>query len=498
MLIKIQRTSFSGILNIFKAYLFSFSMKWSTQTYKVVAIISLGILLYVQYRLIYNTYELKDNQYNLEEKKLINEAYSQSIRNDKVFPGGQKIIDSLLYPYMASLEDLYFHNVTAFESRKKEITDRIFRTLQRLSNMDSVFNRIIKNNRLEKNIKYLLTIENMSVTFDGKNYITLFKKGEQLASFPNTEKGVVIGGSLARADKQNQVTFLSVTAPSAHSYLVSFSLYADKDNRILSILKAMFPTFLLSLFSIGFVVGIYYFTYRNWLKQKKLADMKSDFLNSITHEFNTPISTIMVANKSLQNENVIVNPANIFPLTEIIKRQAQRLQTLINQALDITSMNKATIEKEKYELHQLLKEIVEDYKLKITDNVTVTLLQSTSRIYISLNHFLFTTMLYNMFDNAIKYNTAENKEIRIFTETEGQFLIIHIQDNGIGMDETQTKQIFDKFYRGKNVLRAPGLGLGLFYVKQTLEAHGWQLKLTSEKGVGSKFCIFIPYQNQLI
>src|SRR5690606_31566663 len=138
-------------------------------------------------------------------------------------------------------------------------------------------------------------------------------------------------------------------------------------------------TFVLALFAIGCVVSIYYVTYRNWLRQKKLAEMKSDFVNSITHEFNTPLSTIIVANKNMQNENILANAENIKPLTKIIERQSFRLQKLFDQVMDITTMDDSTLQKEPYELNQLLNEIITDYNVKLSVQNTAIILNAASR-----------------------------------------------------------------------------------------------------------------------
>lgn len=471
-------------------------MNLSAKTHKIIALLSLCILLYVQYRLIFNTYELRNSQYELKERQIINEAYSKSIRNDKVFPGGQKVIDSFIYKDMRILESLYSSSKSAFEVEKDKICDSLFSKLRLLSTMDSVFTYIKLNNNLESNLEYALLVEGLNITFDGTTYIPLYNAQEKINPRINrsiqTENGILIDGNLANVYRQNRVTYLSVSTPSDHSYQIAFSLHVDKDNRTSTILKSMFPTLLLSLSSIFCVICIYYFTYRNWLKQKKLVDMKSDFLNSITHEFNTPISTILVANKSLQNREISNNITNIDSLTEVIKRQAQRLQTLINQALDISKMNKETMETESHDLNFLLEQIIGDYRLKIPQDAHIQFSPFKAPCQITLNKFHFTTMLYNIFDNAIKYNVGQDKQIFVQTILSEGNVIIEIKDNGIGMSEDLTKFIFDKFYRGKNELRTPGLGLGLYYVKQALEAHNWKLFLESELSKGSKFCVFIP------
>ena len=462
-----------------------------------IALISLLIFIYVQYILVYNTYELKKKQYNIKEKSIINDAYSSSLSNDKVFPGGQKLIDSFINRNMMSLESLYLSNPTIFEIRKQLICDSIFRQLRKESSMDSLFSQIVKRNQLNKSLQYLLTVAELSVTFDGIHYVPLYtKKG----TYPLIEKliqssnGIIIGGRLKEPDTQNLTSAYTVSHSSAHSYRLGFNLYADKNNRTMAILKEMAPTFLLSVSSIVFVIAIFYFTYSNWLKQKKLADMKSDFLNSITHEFNTPISTILVANKSLFNKEIIASQENIFSLAEVINRQSLRLKALVSQALNVAAMPTKGMEKESCSVNSFMEEIIHDYRFKAASAVVIRFIPQFEEMIIQANQFLFTTLLYNIFDNAIKYNLSVHKEISIKAYAEDQNLIIAIQDNGIGMTKKTIDHIYEKFYRGDNTIKSSGLGLGLFYVKQSIESQGWNLKLNSKEGMGSEFCISIPIE----
>ncbi|WP_134091939.1 sensor histidine kinase KdpD [Olivibacter sp. XZL3] len=465
--------------------------------YRSIAVCCLIILIIVQARLIYNTYELKNRQYNVDEKERIDHAYKQAIRNEILFPGGAKILHQYITQHIDTLQDLYLHQPKAFEALRKQLSDKLYRSLRRSSTMDSLFRAIHTQLHLTNDLLFLLTLNNVAVTFDGISYIPIYHKGDFKDSLVNIREvgpGMLIDGNLLVANRENLVTSISISDPSPFTLQVSFSLYVDQNNRQLAILKQMIPTLSLSLLSIAFVLVIYYFTYKNWLKQKKLADMKSDFLNSITHEFNTPISAILIANKSLQNQEIITNPQSVGTLTDIIKRQTDRLQALINQALDITSMNKQTIEKKSYILEELLGEIVNDYRLKTAGQAYINYTPATSSSLVKLNRFLFTTMLYNIFDNALKYNEADVKHITVKTvlcPING--MVLSIKDNGIGIAENTISHIFEKFYRGKQSSRVSGLGLGLFYVKQSLEAHGWKLNLQSQVGLGTEFRIFIPY-----
>lgn len=465
--------------------------------YKIIAVLSFLILLGVQFFLVYNTYKLKDEHYYFAEKNLINDRYSKSVRNDKVFPGGQKIIDTFINRNMQVLELQYNKDKPAFEVTRQRICDSLFADLRARSSMDEVFKRILKENKLMHNLKYRLVIKSLSVTFTGNNYITLFQNDEHYPLLNDKyliSQGADIDGTLGDLTKQNQVSSITVSTPTAHTYQITFQLYVDTPNRTLAILNLMKPTFALSFFSLLAVMLIYFLTFRNWLKQKKLAEMKSDFVNSITHEFHTPLATIMVANKSLQNDKIIEKKENIAPLTDIISRQSQRLKTIFSQVLDITVMNKATLKKESYFLHDLLEEILLDYRLTLTSrNVEITLEKVPQECLVSLDKFWFTTMLLNLFENAIKYNSSPVKKIALETVVDKKYIQLIISDNGIGMSSKTIRHIFEKFYRSKHKSTEDvnGLGLGLFYVNQCIRAHGWTLDVESKEGIGSKFIIFI-------
>lgn len=465
-------------------------MRISTKTHFAILIIAMLILLIVQLRLVYNTYSLKDKQYNLEEKSLINEVYSAHIRNDKVFPGGQKIIDRYINHNITSLELLYKQNNELFLHKSQLILDSLFSEMRKQSNMDSLFAEILAKNNLPPDLEYLLTINDLKITEDGKNYISIFnptKKYPKVKSPIHPEVGVIIGGKLAFPNIENKTSGYVVSSPTQHSYQIAFSLYVDRPDRAWLLFKSMLPTLMLVAISLLGIASISYITFRNWVRQKKEADLKSDFINSITHEFNTPIATILVANKSLRNKDIIDKKENIPPLTQIIDRQAIRLQTLINQALDISQMHK-TMHKNEHELNDLVKEVVDDYRLKVGETSSITFTASVP-VKMKLDRFLFTTMLNNIFENAIKYNTKRHKEIAVTVEIAANKIMLKIKDNGVGISAEMKHRIFDKFFRGNTNI--PGLGLGLFYVKECLEAHQWSLTINSKEEKGSEFIIFM-------
>jgi two-component system phosphate regulon sensor histidine kinase PhoR len=474
-------------------------LKFTTTAHKIIAIVSLLVLSSVQFFLLYNTYELKNDHYYLSEIEIIRTGYYASIRNDKIMPGGQKIVDRFIYGNMPELERLHRQDTAGFRQLKQRVCDSIFQALRQANNIDSLLNSIIKKNGLNRRLEYALLVSSIDIAFESNRYVSLYNK-QEANDHPDkafqTHSGIRIGGTLQDISPHNQAGFLSVSSAADHTYGASFGLHVDILNRRLTVLRLMMPTFLLSLLSILSVVLIFFITFRNWLRQKKLSEMKSDFINSITHEFHTPLAAIIVANKTMQNEKIISNKDSIMPLTEVVQRQSERLRVLISQVLEITTMNKIPLQKEEHSIHHLLEEILLDYRLKLSGiNADFRLHKHATHDKVMLDKFWFTTIFLNIFDNAIKYNTREGKEITVTTMEDRKGVSITVRDNGIGMPPEIRKHAFEKFYRDmkSNHGQVKGLGLGLFYVKQAVDAHGWKVELNSTEGEGSEFIISIPF-----
>jgi two-component system phosphate regulon sensor histidine kinase PhoR len=462
--------------------------------YKAISFISLLVLLGVQYFLLYNTYKLQNEHYYLSEKPLITEEYGKAIMNDKLFPGGAAILDKEIYNNMQLLEKLYKQDQKRFDSMRQSLANAAMLKLERANNFDSLLNGIENKYHIKKNLAYALTIENISVTFDGAKQVSLYDKKTDHYYHVTATNSAHIGGTLQNLNPQNQLVNLTVSSPSAYSYRITFNLYVDTLNRQWLIILQTLPMFLLSAISIIFIVVLFYLTFRNWIKQKNIADMKSDFINSITHEFHTPLAAIIVANKNLQVDRIASDREKVASLTYVIERQADRLKTLFDQVLNITSLQHLQLAKEKHSLHLLLDEILLDYRLKLNDtNVNISITNDAEDDNILVDTFWLTTMLNNIFDNAIRYNQSSYKEIFVHTYNDHKKLLLVIEDNGIGMDDETRKHVFDKFYRHGDVLKnTKGLGLGLYYVKQCVAAHHWSICIESKPRQGSRFIITIP------
>ncbi|RLD58066.1 MAG: hypothetical protein DRJ05_08680 [Bacteroidetes bacterium] len=234
------------------------------------------------------------------------------------------------------------------------------------------------------------------------------------------------------------------------------------------------------------------------LKQKKLSAIKSDFINNMTHEFKTPIATISLAVDSINNPKVISNPDQIKYFTNIIGEENKRMDSRVESVLQMSLIDNA-------DFSFIIGETdVHEIVVLASKNVDLLLQKGNGGIQLSLNaknHILKTdkTHLLNIFtnllDNAIKYSN-ESPEISISTKNDDNGLYIQIEDKGIGMGKEEKGKIFDKFYRVStgDIHNVKGFGLGLSYVKAVVLALGGEINAKSEKGKGSVFTVFLPFE----
>lgn len=477
-------------------------MKHPIIIYKVVAGIAFVVLATVQFFLLFNMYRMEDEHYYAIEKQKLHDVYEPVIRNDKLYPGAVHIIDKHVYNYIDTLTVLHKQRrFGAFDTLRQVMCGSMFAELREKSCGDSLVQDMKKQLGITDSLQYCLLIGNIDFAFDARNYIPIYTRGQKYQLINRAiqdTNGIRISGKLKNINSRNSVSSLVVSSPQARSYKMDFALHIDTPDRVWGVIKKMMPVFLLSLFSIISVLVIFYITFRNWLKQKKLADMQSDFINNITHEFHTPLSAIMVANKSLQNEKITEKKENLASLTGVIGRQADRLKKLIGQVIDLSVSRMVQLNKTTLSLNNLLEDVLLDYRLNISDSsVQLNFEKHTTFDTVAVDVFYFTTMLQNIIDNGIKYNTSSPKMITILTTNTDEEVLLSIKDNGIGMTEATMRRIFDKFYRAPNWRKEPiqGLGLGLHYARQCVEAHNWKLDVKSKPEEGSEFIIFIPCQH---
>jgi len=246
------------------------------------------------------------------------------------------------------------------------------------------------------------------------------------------------------------------------------------------------------------LIAAFYLTVRTILTQKKLSEMKTDFINNMTHELRTPLATIAIAVDTLKNEKIIGNKEQLLAIGQIIKNENLRMNTQVEQILQAAQLDINLVLKGKVELHvhEVMKKMQDKFALQVAEKnaiVTYQLEANADKVFGHPVHFV--NMISNLIDNALKYSKEDvDPVIEVSTYNHNNNIVITVKDNGIGMTKDTVSKIFDKFYRAHtgNVHNVKGFGLGLNYTRKMVEAHNGKIDVESALGQGSQFKITIP------
>lgn len=252
--------------------------------------------------------------------------------------------------------------------------------------------------------------------------------------------------------------------------------------------------------SIILIIIIFFsYTINIILKQKRLSEMKNDFINNITHEFKTPISTISLSAEVLLKPDIIQQPDRLKSYAKIIQDENNRLKNQVDKVLQLATIERDVLklENEPIDLHELIKNSIKSFELIVNQQggAIETQLKAPNAIFHG-DKVHISNILYNLIDNAVKYS-PENPKIVIATSPYKDGIEISVRDNGVGISDEAQKHIFEKFYREPtgNVHNIKGFGLGLNYVKTIVEFYNGTIRLVSKKGEGSTFIIKLPLKD---
>ena len=260
--------------------------------------------------------------------------------------------------------------------------------------------------------------------------------------------------------------------------------------------KAMSNFVLPSLILTLIIIGIFVFTLQIILRQKKLSQIKNDFINNMTHELKTPISTISLASQMLKDNSLVHSPSTIDHISGVIFDESKRLSSQVEKVLQMAVFNEGKL-KLKFtaiDLNQIVSQAAANFEIRVTNSggTLDTSIQAYDPI-INGDEVHITNVIFNLLDNAEKYS-KETPKIEILTENKSGWVIVQIRDYGIGISKENLTQIFERFYRipTGNVHNVKGFGLGLSYVKRIVEEHHGKIKVESTVGKGTKFRIYFP------
>lgn len=311
-------------------------------------------------------------------------------------------------------------------------------------------------------------------------------------------------------DKNNNTTgiFNTLYKDKKDNNTYSYPLFTDNKYRTIYNLALVFPKkeyslamnnwpMLLGTFlSLLTILGIYIISINYMMKQKKLAEVKTDFINNMSHEFKTPLATISVATDSLANDKIATNPDKVKYYSELIKQENLRMKKQVENVLNMSKLerNEVNLFLKEANVRELIKKTTESFNLIVGQrNGTLTQEFTAEQYQFKIDEFHIANVLVNLLDNANKYS-PEAPEIHVKTRNEGNWYVIEVSDKGMGMETHNKTKIFEKFFREEtgNIHNVKGQGLGLSYVKKIVELHKGHVIVESNKGKGSTFTIKLP------
>ncbi|MEP1487269.1 MAG: HAMP domain-containing sensor histidine kinase [Algibacter sp.] len=383
---------------------------------------------------------------------------------------------------------------------------------------NDVFNNEIIQNPISSIISNGSLEEAQKINFN-KNFKALIKKRpiydrvtkEEIASLLSKklkENGITIDYEFAIYSNDLATKVQSEDFENNESSTFSVPMFSDENNRSLYRFLVNFPEdskFILSsvmgmiLLSIVFTLVIiiaYGSSLYQLVKQRKIGQIKTDFINNMTHEFKTPIATINLALDAIKNPKIIDDKEKVLRYLRMIKEENKRMHAQVENVLRISKLekNELNISKERVELHDLVEDAITHVELLVEDrDGYIKLFLDADKSSVLANETHFTNVVVNILDNAIKYS-PEAPKIEVHTENVGTNILLKIKDHGSGMSKTAVKRVFEKFYREHtgDIHNVKGHGLGLAYVKRIVDDHQGYITVESEKEKGSTFTIKLP------
>lgn len=416
---------------------------------------------------VYSTFEMRTITMQPSKSPKIVIAKTPKVKLDDkktIIQASESLQDNLKkkYIYQRSLLDSVAMNIL-YQSSNKSLESRI-----NLKQLDYYIKKELNNNGITLKFHYILYNNNGQEIARCSDYENKgAEKQYKQTIFPN--------------DLYNNGGIVAIHFPDRGSYM-----YND--------IKFMIPSMIfIVVLIITFIVTIYSIS-----MQKKLSEMKNDFINNMTHEFKTPISTISLAAQMLNDASLTKSPTMFNHISGVINDETKRLRFLVEKVLQMSMFDKqkALFKMKEIDINELIQGVVNTFKLKVGQyNGSIEYELDATDTIIEADEMHITNVVFNLMDNAVKYRRdGVDLKLKVRTWNENNKLYITIEDNGIGIKKENLKKIFEKFYRVHtgNLHQVKGFGLGLAYVKKIITEHKGTIKAESELNVGTKFIITLP------
>jgi signal transduction histidine kinase len=459
----------------------------------MLGIFAIIVLITAQFFIIREVWNQKDEMLSLRYRSYSQDAIGsmRMRRSVDVYDTVRFILDNyseVVINELASITDSL-----ELENKKQEIFDFFSYTLNTEQDLSVYLTDYFRRQGYEDDFKH--RIEIISLDLIDMDTVHIFQD-----EFFRTQRLTERSQSSSPPDNYSKSSILVYRyALMDNYYVLFFEYYIDFSDKQKMILRETSASLATSIISILIVMTIFLFTYRNLMQEKRLSNLKTDFINNMTHELKTPLATITVAGKTLEIEKIRKDDSKIVETARLIGKQSVHLNQLINMILEISMWERTQFElsKKQVDIESLMHDIVDCFKNGSGDTAAVTQNYDFKGIKPEIDTVYFTTMINNLLSNSVKY-CEKDPVIKIEGYVEDNNIIIRLTDNGIGISRNDQKRVFDKFYRASsgNIHKYKGLGLGLYYVKKIATAHGGDVILSSKPGKGSIFTVIIPYKNQ--
>jgi len=418
----------------------------------IVVLITLSVLgiLFIQAQWIKNAIQVKKDQFDQSRSKAMHE-----IRNNT---------QDLFLSKLNQQTGITFLNETA---RRRELEQHFTVQYFKVDEMQQIIQQALRNNGIKQSFEFGVT----NIFYN----IVLYSDGFKSEFMPESWSIRLTNGNAA----QQENLYVYVREPKGY------------------LIEQMSWMILASIIFTAIIIWAFTLTVRTLFSQKKLSEIKSDFINNMTHELKTPLATISLAVDALTNSKVIGDEEKIRYYSAMNNDENKRMNKQVETILQAARIEREEISLNRTELdaHAIIEKTAHNVALRLEEKqgaLSLNLKATKSKIYADEVHF--SNLIFNLLDNAIKYS-AQDLKIEISTSNSvGQMLTIRIKDNGIGMTKETQAHIFEKFYRAHtgNIHDVKGFGLGLSYVKSLVEAHGGRVRVESALGKGTTFIVSLP------
>jgi len=455
----------------------------------ILGIFSILVLIAAQLIIIRGVWEQKDEMLYFRYRSLSQDAVA-SLRGR----GSTDVFDTVRFILRAYSEQVVkelpgIKDTVKLNEKKKEIFNYCSKVLNQEQDLSEYLSKYLESRGFDKNFNHKIEIINLAII---DSDTTIIFQSEPFRSGRPPDRS---GYETALKESKSSI-LVNRYHREDNNYTLDFNYFIDFSDKRRLILRETSASLGMSIFSILVVVIIFLVTYKNLMEEKRLSNLKTDFINNMTHELKTPLATITVAGKTLEMEKIRADDSKILSTAKLIGKQSIHLNQLINMILEISMWERTQFEldRKNVDIEEIMNDIVNSFKSGCGNCAELSQKYTFSGKKADVDVVYFTTMINNLLSNAVKYSDKD-PVINVEGYAEDKNFLISISDNGIGINKSDQKHVFDKFYRASsgNIHKYKGLGLGLYYVRKIAEAHGGNVNVSSKPGKGSIFTITIPY-----